>query len=143
MRQKATRGVRDGGRRGYLFDNLAVTATLFISDPFELFDLDGCGLQLITTGTVTGAWTVEQSMDYSSGDRDIRANAGTWNDITALLNATPTAVAAASNQYRQLGGGGGTTAVTNFFGGAIRIKFTGSANTGNITAIVLGKSVGS
>lgn len=135
MRIKQTIGVRDGGRRGYLFDAKAISDTNpHDSDVIELFEFDGCGLQLITTGNLQGAWTVLQSMDYSSGDRDILPNAGTWDDITSLLNAAPTAVTTASNQYRQL---------TGFFGGAVKVRFTATSGNGTVTAIALGKSNGS
>jgi hypothetical protein len=146
MRIKQTTGIGDGGKRGYLFDAVAVSdTTAHKSALIDLTKYDGAGFQLITTGTLAGTtpWKVYQSLNYSEGGPDITPNAGTWNDITDLLNKPQDAVlTGGSDQFRQLGGGV-TAGCTTFFGGWIYVEFKASSGSGTVTAICLGKSLGS
>lgn len=93
-------------------------------------------LQLVTGGTLDGAWKVEVSNDYAA-DKDVtmgqNVNAGNWTDVTAgfkkldgtALAAVAHATAATQNQFVQCAPIGGKQ---------LRVTFTGSAGTGPVTA---------
>lgn len=93
------------------------------------------GLQLVTGGTLDGAWKVEVSNDYA-GDKDSsmgqNVNAGNWTDVTAgFKKLDGTALAAVAH---------GTPATQNQFvqcapigAKQIRVTFTGSGGAGVAT----------
>jgi hypothetical protein len=88
-------------------------------------DFDSIGLQLVTTGSASGAWTVSASNNFRQNGADQIAATGTWDDCTSLLNAAPTAVATASDQYRQL---------QQFGAAGLKVTFTPAAGAG--TALI-------
>lgn len=91
--------------------------------------------QLVTGGTLDGAWKVEVSNDYAA-DKDVsmgqNVNAGAWTDVTAgfkkldgtALAAVAHGTAATQNQFVQCAPIGGKWA---------RVTFTGSLGVGTAT----------
>lgn len=63
------------------------------SVPQSMQRQDNCGFQLIWTGTPTGVFVIQVSLDYQSG-----TNLGTWSSLT--LDPVPTAPSgSAGNTY--------------------------------------------
>lgn len=90
---------------------------------------------VVTKKTVAGVWTLQASNSYNDGGMGFGAvaAAGSWPDATSLLNATPTAVSAPSDQYRQLQGFGGR---------ALRLTLTPSTGSALVTVYCFAKSNG-
>jgi hypothetical protein len=105
-----------------------VTPIRFVFSGAKDFTL--IGAQMVTTSTAAGTWTVEASNNLVYTGMDQVASTGTWVDATGLLNAAPTAVTTASDQYRQ---------VANFAGYNIRFTFTPSAGAGAVSLFLTAK----
>lgn len=115
------------------YDAVAVSGTTPIRFIFSgALDFDNIGLQLITNGAGTGAWTVEASNNFRQNGYDAVAATGTWCDCTGLLNAAPTAVAAASDQYRQISG---------FAAAALRVTYTPATGAGTVQINLSAKAI--
>jgi hypothetical protein len=96
-------------------------------------DFSAFGFQMITTGTVAGTWIVEASNNYIVQGYDAVSATGTWDDVTSLLNATPTVAAGSpTDQYRQ---------IAAYAGRAIRVTFTPSSGAGNVQCFMTAKAV--
>lgn len=107
------------------------------ADPLVLGHTTFVGIQLTTTGTLTGgaatAWVIEGSNDFApNGDMGQLPNAGTWVNVTAYF--TPALVAVltgGSKQYVQ----------AQMACRALRVTFTATGGTGNATAIFNAKDM--
>lgn len=131
----------DGGDVVVLVSTPISGTTPIVSGPIDVRDKDAVSLQLISTGTVAGAWTVAASLDFvpgvtsgavggsSSGAYGSPAFAGTWSDVSALF-ARPSAIAAVvsggGSQYRQ--------AIDHLDARHIQITFTPTSGAGNVQA---------
>lgn len=116
--------------------------TPIVSVPIiDMRDMDSIGVQLITTGTITGTWLIEASNDYmgaSNGNAYGQVNngtaTGTFTPVTAHFSVAVagTAIAnpsgSATNQYAQTPNGMRCR--------ALRITFTPASGAGNVTALV-------
>lgn len=106
------------------YDPVTVSGTTPIHFYFSgALDFTLIGLQLITNGAGTGAWTVYASNNYRQNGYDQLAATGTWDDCTSLLNSAPAAVAAASDQYRQ---------ITDFAAAGLRVTYTPATGAGTV-----------
>lgn len=93
--------------------------------------LDNVSVQLIFTGTPTGTFTIEGSLNYSENPYDhSQINAGTWTAIT--LPTTASASGAAGDILIDL---------NQLSFPWIRIKYTRSSGTGTLDAYVSAKAV--
>lgn len=115
--------------------------TPVVSNSIDMRPFHDVGLQLITSGTITGTWLIEASNDFvpatngnvygavSGGTTPV----GTWTDVTAFFTkaAAGTAIAnpagAATNQYCK-----------PFHGircRALRVTLTPASGAGNVTVL--------
>lgn len=124
----------DLGKDGYIIDAVTNSGTTPISGIFEGADkFNEFGMQLITTGTIAGTWTIGGSNNHSTGGLNELAATGTFPDISSLLNAAFSAVTTGgSDQYRQM----------TFDGRAFKLTFTPTSGSGTVTAIIFAKSKG-
>lgn len=117
----------------------AISGTTPIVEEFPfLCDIDNVGLQLISTGTVTGTWLIEVSNNYvpaSNGSGSYGQMAGdttaVWSDITAGFSpAISNPAGSATNQYVQ----------ALLAARAMRITFEPASGAGNIQVLGFAKS---
>jgi hypothetical protein len=98
--------------------------------PVNLDNLDGCGFQLVTSGTLTGTWKVEVSNNYVSItmpalSSSYASGAVVWTDVTAQFSPAITNPAgSATNQFVQM-----YPLVARW----VRITLTVASGTGNTT----------
>lgn len=109
--------------------------TPIVSDARPIDNLDGVGLQLITTGTVAGTWLIEGSNNYVSNkipnlNQNAQASGIQWSDITALFGSVTQPAGSATSQFRQC-----HPLVCRF----VRVTFTPSSGAGNVSAFYSGK----
>ena len=105
------------------FVPLAISDTAaHVSKPIDLRRYDRVSFQLVTTGTLDGAWKIEISNNV--------VNAGTWTDITSGFSPAIATVdhtnAATQSQYAQ----------ADIRIRAIRVTFTGTAGSGNASVFI-------
>jgi hypothetical protein len=116
------------------------TTTAFTTDPVDLTNLDGCGLQLINEASggsnVTGSWKIEVSNNYFNSKAPSLAQ-GTnrfppkWTDITSQFSPTITdPTGSALSQYVQA-----YPLVARW----LRVTFTRASSSGLITITYSGK----
>lgn len=86
---------------------------------------DNCGIQLIWTGTPTGTFGVQVSLDYQLG-----TGVGTWTQIT--LSPVPAASGAAGTYYIDL---------NQLSSPWIQITYTRTSGTGTLDAWISAKGV--
>jgi hypothetical protein len=96
------------------------------STPFNVQDLDNVALQLNFTGTPTGTFSVEVSLDY---DPSV-ASSGNW--VALSLSSTPAASGSANQILLDLSSLGAPW---------VRVKYTFSSGTGTLNVYAFGKSV--
>lgn len=94
-------------------------------------DYDNIGFQLITTGTLAGAWTFQADNKYSNDAQyNWPANPGTWPSVTALFTTVPAVLSGGSDNYAQTIGLGAK---------AVRATFTPTSGAGTAQAIYCAK----
>ena len=127
-----------------LGDNICIAlqaisgTTPIVGDIKDLSNLDGCCFQLITTGTVAGAWKVEVSNDYVTANIRPVTNNGPqaaatahWTDITSQFSPAITNPAgSATSQFVQM---------YPFVGRSVRVTFTPASGAGNAYATYFAK----
>lgn len=91
----------------------------------NIFFKDNIGIQLVWTGTLAGTFAVQISADYSADTKT-----GNWTSIT--LNPVPTAAGSADNAYVD---------ITQISAPFIRVVFTYSSGSGNLTGTIVGKGI--
>lgn len=92
--------------------------------------LDNMAVQLQWTGTPTGTFYVQGSLDYSDGTNGKLANAGTWTNI--MLPQTPLASGSAGQILIDM-------ALLSF--PWIRVQYTNTSGTGSLDAYICGKEI--
>lgn len=128
---------RDTGESKVLSATIANTTPVPSSViPLEEWDTTGC--QLITTGSLVGAWTIAISNDYTGASNgpvysDAAGNAGTWTDITAAFNPAIAAVSSAGSQ---------AVVMTTMPFKKAQITFTATSGSGTAVALVFQKNIG-
>ena len=115
--------------------------TPIVSGPIHVGDKDAVSLQLIVAGGTSpnGAWKVEASNDFipavasgsfggsSSGSYGSPANAGDWDDVTALFSKPATIAAVTDNGHQYV------QADPHIDARHIRITFTPASGTGKVS----------
>jgi hypothetical protein len=132
----------DDGEEGHLLHlvSLGVTTPQVSTPVYEMRNLDSLSFQLITTGTLTGTWTVEVSNNATPPNSALSSisniygqelGAGDWTDITTSFTPSITNPAgSATNQYVQ---------ADTLTARALRITFTRASGTGNVDVYAYGK----
>lgn len=92
--------------------------------------LDNVGIQLVWTGTPSGTFAVQFSLDFEKDSLGNILNAGTWTAID--LDDVPTASGSAGNWYLDM---------NQISSPWIRIVYTRASGTGSLSAYVTGKEV--
>jgi len=92
--------------------------------------LDNIGFQVIWTGTPTGSFDVQGSMDYALGSGSTVLNAGTWTSIP--LSGLVNPAGSASNI---------PISITEFPFPYIRLVYTRVSGTGTLNAYISAKAV--
>ena len=100
------------------------------SDPTNIQFLDNVSMQLNFTGTPTGTFTVQGSLDYQQTSPFAKAAIGNWIDIT--LPTTP-AAAGSANQI--------LIDMNQLSFPWIRVKYTASSGSGTLNAYISAKAV--
>jgi len=121
------------GKACYIIPTQAIVGATPIVSPVITTDvIDLLSLQLITTGTVAGTWTMQASNDYISTPMgelgDPSQSTGHFSSYTGFTFAAPT--------------GSPTSAIlekSGFGPRAFTLTFTPSSGAGNVTAIMFGK----
>lgn len=106
-------------------------ASTVTSPATNLKNLDDCAYQVNFTGTPTGAFTVEVSLDYAQDFMGNITNAGTWNTLPITGTFAPS------------GSGGSYYIPLNTLTAApyVRLVYTASSGTGTLNAFFTGKMV--
>jgi|SRR6187431_207697 len=116
------------GNENIVFIPTAISGTTaMVSNPISIENLDIVGLQLVSTSTVAGAWTVQVSNDYapSIGSLNQTESAGTWSQAAALFSPTIAAV---------ISGGGSQYVQATLAASWFRVTFTPTSGAGNVAA---------
>jgi hypothetical protein len=113
--------------------NVAVSGTAtYTSTVVEIENLDNVYLQLESSGTMTGSYTVQVSNDYNQDNQGNVINAGQW--VTLTLSPSPTVAAGSPSPIgidcNQLGAP------------FLRVQYTNASGTGTVNAYVSGKMLG-
>lgn len=128
----------NANREGRIIPLTAISGTTAVpSGAYFLEDYNGISFQLITDGTVAGAWKIEVSNDYSVGFGDDRAFTGNWTDVTAAF------VDAAGNPAIATVVSGGSSQATQaapFMYRAYRVTFTPTSGAGNVYCAAFAKA---
>lgn len=109
--------------------------TPIVSDVCSLDNLDGVGLQLVTTGTVAGTWKIEASNNYVSNkipnlNQNAQASGIQWSDVTALFGTITQPAGSATSKFYQC-----HPLVCRF----LRVTFTPTSGAGNVSAFYCAK----
>lgn len=122
--------------------NQTMTGTSVITSPqTNITYKDNIGVQLQWTGTPTGTFTVQGSLDYNpglpqSGGATGGANAGVWTTINAVdQSGNPPVAAGAPGQILMN--------LQELCFPWLRIQYTNASGTGTLTGYISGKSIGS
>jgi len=91
---------------------------------------DNIGFQLVWTGTPTGSFDVQISMDHEEDSFGTVLTAGTWTSLT--LSPTISAAGAADNAYIDL---------NQLSCPFVRVVYTRSSGTGTLNAYVTAKGI--
>jgi len=131
----AAKNLYGQGMEGRVLNTTVSDTTVQTSHVTFLNTLDNISYQLISTGTVAGAWTVEVSNNYTPGLGDNQApNSGNWVDITSLFTTVNAVTSGGSDQYIEKSSG--------LIGArAIRVKFTPTSGAGTVSAWFFGKGM--
>lgn|SRR5574343_709044 len=100
------------------------------SDPTNIQFLDNISIQLNFTGTPTGTFSVQGSLDYQQTSPFAKAATGNWIDLT--LSPSPAASGSASQILLDL---------NQLSFPWIRVKYTRSSGSGTLNAFISGKAV--
>lgn len=100
------------------------------SDPTNIQFLDNVSMQLNFTGTPTGTFTVQGSLDYQQTSPFAKAAIGNWIDLT--LSPSPAATGSASQILLDL---------NQLSFPWIRVKYTRSSGSGTLNAYISAKAV--
>jgi len=92
--------------------------------------LDNIGLQLVFTGTPTGTFSVELSIDYQQDQQGNVINAGTWTPMS--FSITPVASGAAGSVYID---------INQISAPWMRVKYTKTSGTGTLQGYLTAKMV--
>lgn len=113
----------------YVVLNGTSMASTITSNPTNIIGLESVGYSVAWTGTPTGTFSVQISNDYAQTSTGSVYNAGTWTTLT--LSGTPAASGSASNGYLDVYGCSAAW---------MRLVYTASSGSGNLTAVVAGKA---
>lgn len=108
-------------------------STASITSPVTAIQtIDNIGYQLNWTGTPTGTFNIQVSMDYEPGKSpdDKPFNAGTWTTVT--LTVPVVASGSADNAYVDL---------DQLSAPYIRVVYTRTSGSGSLNAFVTGKAI--
>lgn len=100
------------------------------SDPTNIQYLDNVSIQLNFTGTPTGTFSVQGSLDYQQASPYAKAVTGNWIDLT--LSPAPAASGSASQILLDL---------NQLSFPWVRVVYTFSSGTGSLDAYISGKAV--
>lgn len=92
--------------------------------------LDNVGVQLHFTGTPTGAFSVEVSMDHEQDSQGVVSNAGNW--VALPLSPSPVASGAAGDIYIDM---------NQLSAPWIRTVYTRTSSTGTLASYISAKEV--
>lgn len=92
--------------------------------------LDNIGLQLIFTGTPTGTFSVELSIDYQQDQQGNVINAGNWTAMS--FSSSPVASGAAGTVYID---------INQISAPWMRVKYTKTSGTGTLQGYLTAKMV--
>lgn len=115
------------GTTGAEIDATSMAADI-TSAPVNIEFLDNIAIQLIQTGTPTGSFVVETSLDYVPSNLSKAPKAGNWDSVTL---PTPITVGAGSQ----------TIDLNQVASSYIRIRYIFTSGTGALTAYIAGKAV--
>lgn len=123
------------GGQCYIIPTQAISGVTPITSAIITTDvIDLLSLQLVTTGTVAGTWTIQASNDYIAtpageayGSQPTQAT-GTFSSYTGFTFAAP--AGSPTSQFVEKSGFGPR---------AFKLTFTPSSGAGNVTAIMFGK----
>lgn len=105
-------------------------AASITSTPVENQYQDNVGIQLTWTGSPTGVFSIQVSVDYAVDAQGNVTNAGNW--VTLILSAPIAAVGAGDTAYIDL---------NQLTAPYYRIVYTRSSGTGTLDGYVVGKGV--
>lgn len=105
-------------------------ATSITSSVLEIKEQDNVGIQMIWTGTPTGTFSVQVSINYQRDINGNVTNAGTWTSIP--LSPAIAAAGSADNAYVDL---------NQLSAPYIRVVYTRSSGTGTLNVLGIGKGV--
>ena len=119
-------------RKYTVFNAVAATGTNTYTSPVvEIENLDNVYLQLESSGTMSGTYTVQVSNDYNQDAEGNVLNTGQW--VTLTLSPVPTVVSGSPSpigiDMNQLGAP------------FLRVQYTNTSGTGTINGYVSGKAL--
>lgn len=100
-------------------------STSVTSAPVNIFNKDNIGIEIVWDGTLAGPFTAQVSNSYNPD-----TGAGTWT--TVVQSVTITAAGSPDNGFMNLAGLGSAF---------IRLVFTRTSGSGNLTATIVGKGL--
>lgn len=112
-----------------IVDDGDMTQATITSDVTDIRYLDNISIQCIFTGTPTGSFALEGSLDYYKINGAVQ-NTGTWTPIT--LSSTPAASGSAGNILLDL---------NQLSFPYIRIVYTKTSGTGTLNVYISGKAI--
>lgn len=92
--------------------------------------LDNIGIQLVFTGTPTGTFAVQLSIDHAQNQQGVVSVAGTWTPIT--FSSTPAATGAAGSIYLDL---------NQLSAPWMRVVYTFGSSVGTLNSFISAKQV--
>ena len=122
-------GSQNALERAHVITAASMASTITQTIPINLKYIDKVAIQLNFTGTPTGAFTINASVDHLQDQSGNVLNAGTF--IPMSFSTPPVASGAAGNIILDI-----TTAVPY-----IQIIYTPSGGTGTLDAYITGKSI--
>jgi hypothetical protein len=114
------------------FTNGVMTGTSVLTSAVtSIQNLDNVGLQFSFTGTPTGTFSVEVSVDYSQDDKGNVTNVGHW--VALALSPAPAASGAAASIYVD---------INQISAPWIRAKYTNISGSGTLNGFITAKRLG-
>lgn len=114
----------------YKIVNAVTMASNITSAVTDVRFIDNIAYQLVWSGTPTGTFSVQMSLDYAVGIGGTVTNAGTWINIPLNAATNPTGSSGSTNIF-----------INQIPGPYLRLVYTASSGTGALTAYVSGKAV--
>lgn len=105
-------------------------ASSITSTPVENQYQDNVGIQLTWTGSPTGPFSVQVSVDYAIDNQGNVTNAGNW--VTLTLSAPIAAIGSPDTAYIDL---------NQLTAPYYRVVYTASSGTGTLDSYIIGKGV--